>query len=161
MDASPLGCWRSHRRKCWGAKQPVLPEDGCGGLEFLGATPVSPLLGRWSRSARLCESLLEAGGGCGCYWSSEIADAEIKATRYWTFYFWVRHSLLSPGTLREVRCKCKMLLAASCCSTCVVLFKCISVMGVGEFQTKKRGANFFFLVRLREIRGWRDDIKNK
>lgn len=141
MDASPLGCWRSDRRKCWGAKQPVLPEDGCGGLGVLGATPVSPLLGRWSRSARLCESALEAGGDCGCYWSSEIADAEIKATRYWTFYFWVRHSLLSPATLLEVRCKSKILLSATCCSTCMV-FKCISVMEVGEFKTKNCEVNF-------------------
>lgn len=160
MDASPPGCWRSDRRKCWGAKQRDLPEDGCGGLGFLGATPVSPFLGRWSRSARLCESPLEAGGDCGCYWSSEIADAEIKDTRYWTFYFWVRYSFLSPDMLRGWDANAK----SSCLPLGVALvwyLNAFLLWEVGDFGLKNVKSTNFFWLWLREVGGERDDIKNR
>ena len=42
-----------------------MPEDEREGWGFLGAAPVSPLLRRWSGSARLRETPLGAGADCG------------------------------------------------------------------------------------------------
>lgn len=84
-------------------------------------------------------------GDCGCYWSSETADAEIKDTRYRTFYFWVRHSILSPDILGGwgANAKCSSLPLA------VVLGWYLNAFykwELGDFRLKNVKPTSFFLV---------------
>lgn len=144
MDASPPGCWRSDR---W-PKKMLRCRAACragGRARGLGVSRSSAGVTIATKMVRECSAAWDpARSRCRLrlYWSSAIADAEIKDTRYRTFISEPGVPSLAPTPSGRWGANAKAFdlpLAA-----CVVWFKCVSVMGVGEFQSKNHKVNFFF-----------------